>query len=144
MDRILTALAGPIMNMVLGVCLALVIWKVGIIGSPPSDSFVLADVPATYKDAEKIDRKNPEYEAGLRAGDRVVPNADGDTAAGGNTAAGRAGRPAGVRHDRPRDRVAAPVHRHDRGGGCVQPLRLLRADVLDAWAQLDLVLLLQV
>jgi regulator of sigma E protease len=71
-DRILTALAGPIMNMVLGVCLALVIWKVGIIGSPPSDSFVLADVPATYKDAEKIDRKNPEYEAGLRAGDRVV------------------------------------------------------------------------
>jgi regulator of sigma E protease len=70
-DRILTALAGPIMNMLLGVALALVVWKAGIIGSPPADSFVLAAVPETYKDADKVDRKNPEYEAGLRAGDRI-------------------------------------------------------------------------
>ncbi len=71
-DRILTAFAGPLFNVIFGFMLACIIWQVGIEGPPPANSFVVGEVPETYQDAAAQSYLNPEYAAGLRAGDRVV------------------------------------------------------------------------
>ena len=61
-DRILTALAGPLGNIVFGFLLAAVVWYVG----------VERPAPMSYCDVISVEKSSPEYRAGLRPGDRII------------------------------------------------------------------------
>lgn len=62
-DRLLTALAGPLCNIIYGFLLACIVWWVGIPQDSPKMRFIeVAEVLET----------SPEYKAGLRAGDKIV------------------------------------------------------------------------
>ncbi len=61
-DRILTALAGPVANIVLGFILGTVIWIVGVQRPEPLKEF----------EVFAVEQNSPEYKAGLRVGDRIV------------------------------------------------------------------------
>ncbi|MBQ4106042.1 MAG: site-2 protease family protein [Lentisphaeria bacterium] len=63
LDRIITAFAGPLFNVLFGLALGTVIWLAGIPqDSPKLSSFEVISVP----------ENSSEYQAGLRAGDRIV------------------------------------------------------------------------
>ncbi len=62
-DRLLTALAGPLSNILFGFLLACVVWWVGI----PQDTPKMRVL-----EVARIDTESPEYQAGLRPGDRIV------------------------------------------------------------------------
>lgn len=78
MDRILTALSGPVANILFGFFLALFIWWFGIY-RPHAESLEVYYVPESVptvragdKDAETQTIPNPEYEAGLRPGHEII------------------------------------------------------------------------
>lgn len=60
-DRIITAFAGPLFNMLFGFLLAAIIWWVGTY-EPQANSLEVYEVPESC----------PEYQAGLRPGDVIV------------------------------------------------------------------------
>ncbi len=63
LDRALTAFAGPFSNIIFGLLLGCVVWYFGMPqDSPEQKSFVV----------ETVAPASPEYEAGLRPGDRIV------------------------------------------------------------------------
>ncbi len=72
MDRILTAVAGPLFNILFGFFLACFIWKIGIEGPAPSKSFTVGYVPETYQDSRGIEQSVPEFKAGIKAGDVIT------------------------------------------------------------------------
>ena len=72
LDRTITAVAGPLFNILFGFFLACIIWKVGIEGPAPAKSFTIGSIPETYTDSNGKIRPNPEYKAGLKVGDIVV------------------------------------------------------------------------
>ena len=72
LDRTITAFAGPLFNILFGFFLAVIIWKLGIEGPAPAESFTVGYIPATYTDADGTIYPNPEYEAGLEVGDVIV------------------------------------------------------------------------
>jgi len=61
-DRMLTAVAGPLGNIVFGFLLATVVWAVGVYRPPKTTACDVIDVP----------QSSPEYRAGLRPGDRIT------------------------------------------------------------------------
>ena len=63
LDRIITAAAGPLFNIVSGFLIACVIWIWGM----PQDTPKMREITV-----RTIDETGPEYAAGLRAGDRIV------------------------------------------------------------------------
>ena len=63
LDRLLTAAAGPICNIIFGLLLGCVVWLVGI----PQDTPKMRAV-----EVAAIEEDSPEYRAGLRTGDRIV------------------------------------------------------------------------
>lgn len=77
-DRILTALSGPVANILFGFFLGLFIWWFGIY-RPHAESLEVYEVPETIvvskaKSQAEAEKRifNPEYEAGLRPGDEIV------------------------------------------------------------------------
>ena len=62
-DRIITAAAGPIFNIISGALLGCIIWIWGM----PQDTPKMREITV-----RAIDEKGPEYAAGLRKGDRIV------------------------------------------------------------------------
>ncbi|OGV57036.1 MAG: hypothetical protein A2017_17295 [Lentisphaerae bacterium GWF2_44_16] len=62
-DRIFTAFAGPLFNILFGFLLGTVIWIWGI----PQDTPKMNSITVGY-----IEEKSPEYQAGLRKNDRIV------------------------------------------------------------------------
>lgn len=63
LDRALTAFAGPFFNIIFGLLLGCVVWYFGMPqDSPEQKSFVV----------ETVAPASPEYQAGLRPGDRIV------------------------------------------------------------------------
>lgn len=71
-DRIITAFAGPLFNILFGFFLAIFIWKFGVEGPAPKSSFAVGHVPKEYNAADGEMRPTPEWEAGLRPGDRIL------------------------------------------------------------------------
>ena len=63
LDRILTAAAGPIFNILFGLALGCVVWWWGI----PQDTPKMRTIEVAV-----INPDSPEYRAGLRAGDQIV------------------------------------------------------------------------
>ena len=63
LDRLLTAAAGPICNIIFGLLLGCVVWIVGI----PQDTPKMRSV-----EVATIEEDSPEYRAGLRVGDRIT------------------------------------------------------------------------
>ena len=61
LNRIITAAAGPLFNVLFGFFLALFVWWIG----------VYRPAPARYCDVITVPEKSPEHEAGLRVDDRV-------------------------------------------------------------------------
>ncbi len=62
LDRMIVAFAGPAANVVFGFFLALFVWWFGVFGPPPRSECEVFEVA----------QKSPEYQAGLRPGDRIV------------------------------------------------------------------------
>ena len=62
-DRLLTAAAGPICNIIFGLILGCIVWAVGI----PQDTPKMRAI-----EVAQIEEDSPEYRAGLRKGDRIV------------------------------------------------------------------------
>ena len=62
-DRLLTAAAGPICNIIFGLVLGCLVWAVGI----PQDTPKMRNI-----EVAQIEEDSPEYRAGLRKGDRIV------------------------------------------------------------------------
>lgn len=62
-DRILTAVAGPSCNIISGLLLACIVWFTGV----PQRSPVMDGIEVLA-----IDQAGPEYEAGLRSGDKIT------------------------------------------------------------------------
>lgn len=63
LDRLITAFAGPFFNIIYGLLLACLVWWIGI----PQDSPKMREITVA-----SIVEKSPEYEAGLRKGDKIV------------------------------------------------------------------------
>ncbi len=63
LDRIITAAAGPIFNILGGLLLGCIVWAVGI----PKDTPDMREITV-----HTVDERGPEYAAGLRAGDKIV------------------------------------------------------------------------
>ena len=63
LDKIITAAAGPLFNIISGFLIACVIWIWGM----PQDTPKMREITV-----RSIDLNSPEYAAGLRAGDRIV------------------------------------------------------------------------
>lgn len=63
LDRLLTAAAGPICNIIFGLILGCIVWAVGI----PQDTPKMRAI-----EVAQIEENSPEYRAGLRKGDRIV------------------------------------------------------------------------
>ena len=72
LDRTITAVAGPVFNILFGFFLAGIMWKIGIEGPAPAESFTVGYIPQTYTTSDGTDALNPEHEAGLQVGDLVV------------------------------------------------------------------------
>ncbi len=72
--RALTAFAGPAFNILFGFLLATVMWAAGLWTPAPASSVVATYVPEKLvgADGKEGEAPNPEWEAGLRAGDRIV------------------------------------------------------------------------
>ena len=62
-DRLITAAAGPIFNIIFGLLLGCVVWMVGIPQDTPKMRVLEVGI---------VDEKSPEYAAGLRQGDKIV------------------------------------------------------------------------
>ena len=62
-DRVITAAAGPIFNIVFGFLVGTLIYFVGM----PSDTAKMREMTVNH-----VDKKGPEYAAGLRKGDKIV------------------------------------------------------------------------
>ncbi len=62
-DRVITAAAGPIFNIVFGFLVGALIYFVGM----PSDTAKMREMTVNH-----VDEKGPEYAAGLRKGDKIV------------------------------------------------------------------------
>ncbi len=62
-DRIITAVAGPLFNIICGLILGCLVWWVGV----PQDSPTMSEVKVAA-----VQESSPEYNAGLRAGDVIV------------------------------------------------------------------------
>jgi RIP metalloprotease RseP len=62
-DRIITAFAGPLFNILFGFALATLIWYIGI----PQDTPKMSSITVAH-----VDKESPEYNAGLREGDKIV------------------------------------------------------------------------
>ena len=63
LDRIITAVAGPLFNILSGLLLGCIIWAVGM----PQDSPRMHELSVLT-----VEEKSPEYAAGLRPGDKIV------------------------------------------------------------------------
>lgn len=63
LDRIITAFAGPLFNILSGLLLGCVVWFVGM----PQDTPKMREITVLT-----IDEEGPEYKAGLRADDKIV------------------------------------------------------------------------
>ncbi|MBO5990469.1 MAG: site-2 protease family protein [Lentisphaeria bacterium] len=63
LDRIITAVAGPLFNLISGMLVACIVWICGM----PQDSPKMREITVL-----EIPEKSPEYAAGLRKGDRIV------------------------------------------------------------------------
>ncbi len=72
MDRIITAFAGPLFNVLFALFLACIVWAVGMKQPAPQTDFVVGEVKETYTNEEGEEIETPEHKAGLKAGDRVV------------------------------------------------------------------------
>jgi regulator of sigma E protease len=70
-DRILTALAGPVANILFGFLLGAVVWFVGVQRPETLSSF----------EVYSVEEDSPEYEAGLRPGDHIL-QVNGETVEG--------------------------------------------------------------
>jgi len=62
-DRIITAIAGPLFNIISGLLLGCIIWWVGL----PQDTPKMRELTVLT-----VDQKGPEWKAGLRPGDKIV------------------------------------------------------------------------
>ena len=62
-DRIITAVAGPLFNLLSGMLIACIVWICGM----PQDTPKMREITVL-----EIPEKSPEYSAGLRKGDRIV------------------------------------------------------------------------
>lgn len=62
-DRVITAAAGPIFNIIFGFLVGALIYFVGM----PSDTAKMREMTVNH-----VDEKGPEYAAGLRKGDKIV------------------------------------------------------------------------
>ncbi len=62
-DRIITAVAGPLFNIVFGLVLGCLVWIVGI----PQDSPTMNTIKVAT-----VEKESPEYRAGLRSGDEII------------------------------------------------------------------------
>lgn len=71
LDRIITAVAGPLFNIAFGFLLAAILWQVGVY-EPTGSSFTVREVP----------EDSAEFQAGLRPGD-VIHKIDGEPFDGG-------------------------------------------------------------
>ncbi len=63
LDRIIVAFAGPFFNVLFGLLLGCAVWIFGM----PQDSPKLREI-----EVAEVDPAGPEYQAGLRAGDRII------------------------------------------------------------------------
>lgn len=68
-DRILTALAGPLFNVLFGILLSLIVWWIGVPQDTPSMRAITV---------EEVDGGSPEHQAGLRPGD-VITKINGES-----------------------------------------------------------------
>ena len=71
-DRMLTAVAGPLFNILFGLLLAVIVWQVGYKREKVTKTFVIGALPATYQTAAGETRPTPEFAAGLRPGDEIT------------------------------------------------------------------------
>lgn len=73
-DRMLTALSGPVSNILLGFVLGSLVWLVGVERPKPAEQLKVYKVQEYIQpEAEGEEReKTPEYKAGLRAGDVIT------------------------------------------------------------------------
>ncbi len=73
-DRVLTALAGPFFNVLLGFALGALVWIAGVERPQELDEFEVVAVQETIEteNDKEAATPTPEYEAGLRPGDRIV------------------------------------------------------------------------
>ncbi len=62
-DRIITAVAGPLFNILFGLALGCLVWVFGV----PQDSPKMSTITVS-----EISEAGPEYQAGLRKGDKIV------------------------------------------------------------------------
>ena len=62
-DRIITAVAGPLFNLLSGMVIACIVWICGM----PQDTPKMREITVL-----EVPEKSPEYASGLRAGDRIV------------------------------------------------------------------------
>ncbi len=62
-DRIITAAAGPLFNILFGLLLGLLVWHYGVPSSSPKMDEIVV---------ESIEQNSPEYKAGLRVGDKII------------------------------------------------------------------------
>ena len=70
--RILTAIAGPLANVVYGLALASLVWYFGVKGLPRTPYLEVGDVPQEFTTKEGQTLPVPEWDAGLRPGDTIV------------------------------------------------------------------------
>jgi RIP metalloprotease RseP len=62
-DRIITAIAGPLFNVFFGIFLSLIVWYVGVPQDTPKMKAIVV---------EDLQVFSPEYKAGLRDGDKII------------------------------------------------------------------------
>jgi RIP metalloprotease RseP len=62
-DKIITAVAGPLFNIFFGILLSVIVWTVGVPQDTPNMSSIIV---------QSIDDSSPEYKAGLRDGDAII------------------------------------------------------------------------
>ena len=70
--RMITAVAGPLFNILFGFVLASIIWVVGMPGRAAVESVRIGYIPETYTDSNGRIQETPEYQAGFQAGDQIV------------------------------------------------------------------------
>ena len=62
-DKIITAFAGPLFNILFGIVLGVIVWQGGV----PEDTPKMKTI-----EVKTVEKYSPEYEAGLRPGDRII------------------------------------------------------------------------
>jgi regulator of sigma E protease len=73
--RIVVAVMGPVFNIVFGLLVACIVWKVGKPIDASELDLTIGYVPTElveFRDGKQITRPCPEHEAGLRPGDKIV------------------------------------------------------------------------